>query len=479
MKNTRSTKIRFDHPGFAAWAERLVGQKSKGWVVAMMVALLRRFAQSRMGMPFIVLYIGSQLNRIGAEATKDDPIRLLVLNEERYRADLEVLAARPDVELYALPSRVQHMVNAIWVSEAREISQTDPDAYLHNRHPVIQRARRRLHAFLVKLIPRLARRYRIDGITSCTFYYRQDREWESAGHEVGVPFFALHKENMKDPVTHAATIDRYKRRAFRFAGDRLFLVNQLEKQVILKASCADEARVSVVGALRMDTLYKRVHNPASRTVKNKVVLFSTHHRLGLLEIDGAGSLFNPRRDAGFIRHFTVLHGNFARVAMARPDTEFVIKAKWLGVWHDEIVAAIRETLDVDPDAIPNLTITDSVPAQDLIDAAMVVVGLNSTTVLEAKLAGVPVVVPLFEEAAHKYFASNVYFQKYMDVFTVARTPEELCEHLHRSIDAPRPDQKGLPDAMVQDYLGYFDGQVADRVVTIMKQEIANARQRRA
>lgn len=478
MKSAPEVLSSFSRQQWTARIERLVASDRKEWVGKAAVSIIRYLAQTGFALLVIERYVGQSLELLGGKASAPDCIRLLVLNEERYRADLEVLAARPDVELYALPSRVQLMVNAIWVSEAREISQTDPDAYLHNRHPVIQRARRRLHAFLVKLIPRLARRHRIDGITSCTFYYRQDREWESAGHEVGVPFFALHKENMKDPVTHSATIDRYKRKAFRFAGDRLFLVNQLEKKVILKASCADEARVSVVGALRMDTLYKRVHNPASKMAKNKVVLFSTHHRLGLLEIDGAGSLFNQRRDAGFIRHFTVLHGNFARVAMARPDTEFVIKAKWLGVWHDEIVAAIRETLDLDPDAIPNLTITDSVPAQDLIDAAMVVVGLNSTTVLEAKLAGVPVVVPLFEEAAHKYFASNIYFQKYMDVFTVARTPDELCEHLHRSIDAPRPDQKGLPDAMVQDYLGYFDGQVAERVVTIMKQDIANARQRR-
>jgi hypothetical protein len=108
-----------------------------------------------------------------------------------------------------------------------------------------------------------------------------------------------------------------------------------------------------------------------------------------------------------------------------------------------------------------------------------VVGLNSTTLLEAKLAKVPVILPLFEEAADKYFATNVYFQKYMDVFSVADSAEEFCDLLRRSIDGQPPDQKDIPEAMVQDYLGYFDGKVADRVVAIMRRDIESARQRRA
>jgi hypothetical protein len=479
MKLHRKAMELFSPLHLISKVESLVRREGKSQLGVRTVTLLRRLAQSSLALPLVATYVGSRLSRLGPQAIAPDPIRLLVLNEERYRADLAVLAARPDVELYSLPSRVQHLVNAIWVSQARSVSAADPDAYLLDQHPVIRHVRRRLHAFLARLISRLAKRHRLDGITSCTFYYRQDREWESAGREVGVPFFALHKENMKDPVTHGTTIERYKRKGFRFEGERLFLANQLEKEVILKAGCADEGRISVVGALRMDTLYRRVCNPERKPVADKVVLFSTHHRLGLLEIDGVSGVFNSRRDAGFVRHFSVLHGSFARIALERPKTEFVIKTKWLGIWHDEIVAAIRGSLGIEPDTIPNLTITDSIPAQDLIDSAMVVVGLNSTTLLEAKLAKVPVILPLFEEAADKYFATNVYFQKYMDVFSVADSAEEFCDLLRRSIDGQPPDQKDIPEAMVQDYLGYFDGKVADRVVAIMRRDIESARQRRA
>lgn len=456
----------------------LVRRKKRGRLGSVAVSLLRKVARRDFVIPLIGTYVGSKLVQIGETKTAADTIRLLVLNEERFRADLEVLARRPDVELYSLPSSVQHLVNAIWVSDIREISVSDPDAYLRNEHAEIRRIRRCLHVFLTKLIAWLADNYKLDGITTCAFYYRQDREWESAGREIGVSFFVLHKENMKDPVTHTSTIARYKRKAFRFTGDRLFLFNKLEKEVILKAGCAEESQISIVGGLRMDSLYKRVEAEERRQLRKRIVLFSTHHRLGLLEIPCANSLFNPRRDAGFINHFNVIHGTLASLAVERPDIEFVIKAKWFGIWYEEIVSAIKGATGLTPDRIPNLTITEYVPAQDLIFEAAVVIGMNSTTLLEAKLAGVPVIVPLFEEAANKYFETNVYFQKYLDIFAIAHSADQLREMMLQAVEGNLPKQDAIPRAMIEEYLGFFDGQVADRVVAIMKDDIDHGRSRR-
>src|SRR3546814_19491811 len=51
------------------------------------------------------------------------------------------------------------------------------------------------------------------------------------------------------------------------------------------------------------------------------------------------------------------------------------------------------------DLIPNLRIDSTPSAQDLIFQADAVAAFNSTTMLEASVAGKPVIVPLFEEAA--------------------------------------------------------------------------------
>ncbi|MEE9249915.1 MAG: hypothetical protein V3U93_02155, partial [Alphaproteobacteria bacterium] len=143
-----------------------------------------------------------------------------------------------------------------------------------------------------------------------------------------------------------------------------------------------------------------------------------------------------------------------------------------------IETAIRRTTGLDAETIPNLTITADVPAQTLIEQSAVVVGINSTTLLEAKLFGRPVVVPLFAEAAGKYYDEHVYFQNYLDTFNVARSPEELVEAIDDEL-AGRAPQRTLPAEMVTDYLGFFDGRTSDRVVALMQSDIESARARRA
>ena len=68
---------------------------------------------------------------------------------------------------------------------------------------------------------------------------------ERAGQLVKLPFFVLHKENMMDPVTHTATISRYKKNNFRFNGQKIFLLNDLVKTVVLKSKSATNNQVSV------------------------------------------------------------------------------------------------------------------------------------------------------------------------------------------------------------------------------------------
>jgi hypothetical protein len=370
-----------------------------------------------------------------------------------------------------MPSALQHLVNAIWVSDLRDITRSDPDAYLKNEHKSVKKARNGLHKMLTLILKRLKDKFNINGIVTCSFYYRQDRDWETAAKAANISFFCLNKEIMKDPVTHEATISRYVRKGYKFNGAKLLIGNRLEKYVVLESKCATEDQISVVGALRMDTLFARMQENTDIRERDKVVLFSTHHRSGLLDIEGVTGWFNSRRDAGFVKHFDHLHGEFARTAISRPDTNFVIKTKWDGIWHEEVCSAIRRMLNVEVEDIRNLTVTHSVPAQELIDSSLAVIGLNSTTLLEAKLANVPTVLALFEEAADKYFATNVYFHKYLDVFSVARTSKEMTRIIEQILDGTLPNQPRIPEAMIEDYLGFFDGRVAERVTSAMRQEI--------
>jgi hypothetical protein len=460
---------------------RLVAKQQKTRLQKSLVRLLRFLARRPMADSLVARYVGERLRPI-SERKSGLPLRLLVLNEERYRADLDELGKHPDVELISLPSSLQLMINAICLSSIRHITDGDTVVFRKQTAPAIRSARESLRRFLIRLLKRLAQLQGIDALVTCTFYYAQDREWEAACREVGIPFVILHKENMKDPVIHEHAIRRYHKYLYKFGGHRLFLFNDLERDLILKAEAAsprDATRISVVGGLRMDAIHRRVSAGLVQSPRRQVTLFSSHHCIGLLTLGDRLGFFSDDPNEGFVRYFDNVHATMARLAAENPDIDVWIKPKWMNIWEDRIVDSIRRGTGLEPADIPNLHISVDKPAQQLIEESAVVVGINSTTLLEAKLFGRPVVVPLFDEAAGKYYNDHVYFHDYLDdAFSVARSPNEMIECILGELDGRRPPRQ-IPDQMIKDYLGYFDGKVSERVVCQIRADIEETAAQRA
>jgi len=103
-----------------------------------------------------------------------------------------------------------------------------------------------------------------------------------------------------------------------------------------------------------------------------------------------------------------------------------------------------------------------------------VIGFNSTVLIEAGLLGRPVVMPLLGEARDRYLHSNVYFLKYAeDAFIVPRTSEEFLRAIQKGTRSGSTT-KEIPSEMVDDYFGFFDGGVSNRVVSEMIGEVRKA-----
>ena len=166
------------------------------------------------------MYISNKIIKNKDAIDTEDCINLLILNSERYEADLEVLQAHQYVNLFLLPSNIQHLVNAIWVSDIRNQTIEDPDAYLCNKSKEIIKARDSLKRFLIVFLEKLNRTIEFDALVTCTFYYRQDREWELACSDLFIPFFVLHKENMKDDAIYETYVNRYRERRYKFSGNK-------------------------------------------------------------------------------------------------------------------------------------------------------------------------------------------------------------------------------------------------------------------
>ena len=105
-------------------------------------------------------------------------------------------------------------------------------------------------------------------------------------------------------------------------------------------------------------------------------------------------------------------------------------------WKQDLQRAFQDW-GVDPGNLPsNLRIDAKGDAQDLILSASVVVALNSTTLIEAAVAGLPVILPNFRYLREGPHSGDVRFCEYSDVFDVPDTGDELIEMVLRRLREP-------------------------------------------
>lgn len=437
-------------------------------------------------MPLLLLYVKCRVKPFQNRKQKTGvKIKILAVHSPRYVPDQECLSEHPDIEIWVLPHDVQALVNSIFIRDQAKIMAgldaiESSVAFREGTIPEIAKGRAKLQEYLKLFIPRMMRTLGVDGMMSCSFFYLLDLDWQIACKTTNTPFFALHKENMQDPVTHPHMIKRYCDMKLKFEGQRLFLYNNLVRSVLLKCGVCDESTITVTGACRMDALFRKVKHGQCAAPRRQVTFFSSHHAIGLLALKNHNGYFSIDRDEGFVNWFDQVHAAIISFARKYPDIEVYIKPKWGGRWIEQIKDSARRiaNIDLDKSDIPNLHIVWEEAAQNLIETSSVIVGVNSTTLLESLIIGRPVIVPLFEEAKDKYYDNHIYFKDYQDqVFNVIRSPDLLENAILSELDGTAA-KRVVPREMIEDYLGYFDDQATVRVVEQMKKDIIELKNNR-
>ena len=105
----------------------------------------------------------------------------------------------------------------------------------------------------------------------------------------------------------------------------------------------------------------------------------------------------------------------------------------------------------------NILIDANLDPQQLILDADVVVGINSTTILEAAIAGKPVVVPYFDDLKNSHADHAVRFK---DAFHTLDVASNACE-LARLVEQRAKIQTEIPNAIMKQRKHYFAKYVSD------------------
>jgi len=406
---------------------------------------------------------------------KGNRIRLLMLSHKRFMSDVRILAEHPDFDVVVLHQDWQGRVNQHLAGKGAGSSKDvliPSDCVLP----------------MTNFVRNFLQRNEIDVVVSACIWYRQDVTFGAPAQQLGIPYVVLHRESLKTrPRHHAWMTDTVRRFGDKngFLGHTIIFHNQPMCDLMARIGYAGPERTLNGGCLRMDELVHRVHAARKGTLetgktqrRQQVAMFSFAPGIGLNDLKVQP--FPQKWFLGWFRLFERSHAAIAELAREMPDVDFIIKPKWEGYWIEWVKQAILAA-GIDPETLPNLTITTKADPHDLVLDSDVICGFASTCLLEAGIAGKPVVVPDFEEAVEPLYRERVQLLDYYHLFDAADSPEAFRQMVKARLADPAIDAETMRqrDAAFDEWVSDIEGNALDKYTQALREAAEWGRLRRA
>jgi len=314
----------------------------------------------------------------------------------------------------------------------------------------------------------------VDVVLTGNFGYFTEREFATVLEEAGTPFIAMHKENLKSPGRVKFWHTIYTERRGQFTGRSILVYNEVERDLQISSQVMSPEKIKVTGMPRLDKFHRwrRAHAALKPEVSRPLVLLFAFDRADKLPairrkpaagIPGNVEPMNGQLggNLSWAQLGDGLHRAIVRLAKERPDLDIVIKTKDRLRRQKDIMEMLAATGQELP---TNLRLVTSGDPFDLVAASTVVIGFNTSGLLEALAAGKPVVVPWFGEASHPEMREHII--DLGDAVDYGYSPDELIKHVCRHADnAAGASAELTPEtaAALRHWAGNDDGASGHRV----------------
>ncbi|NWG24080.1 MAG: hypothetical protein HXY30_06615 [Pseudorhodoplanes sp.] len=416
----------------------------------------------------------------GLPAPASPACRIMVLNLNKPGFPADVAASFGDAHDVALVSWPTYALTSF--SAALLAPELSNKRYATD-DPAIEATKQRYRRFLLEVWQALTRSCPIDAVLTANYGYYNQREFAAALQEAGTPFIALHKENVKSPGRLKYWEPIYRARG-RFEGSKILVYSETERALQIAGGVADANAIVVTGMPRLDRVHRwrREHGGTAAANPRQVLFFAfwAREKLTAYERVTDARLRVDSNEEWSRRNWNVLcEGTYRAVielARARPDIRVVLKTKPQSIRLDEVLRSLGEYGGELP---PNFSIVKGGDPVELIAESKVVIGFNSTALLEALAAGKTVIVPDFGEARDPAMSELVI--DLGDAVQKAHSPDDLKRLVCLELDSPAtvPEQLDPTAARtLREWVGNDDGGAGRRVLDSVRREIGRTRDRR-
>lgn len=406
---------------------------------------------------FLALLFRLNLRKINSINPKQKTkYRIIVLgklggNEDLYRSQKE---NNKYVAYYYFPRIFVKMIFNSIVQNHKEIHDYK---YLTNNKNV-NVSKLKLRKFLVILLKNIRKNFDFDGFISFNFCYKAERELQAAATIEKLKFICLHKENVYTPGENLVSKYIYKKHLGKFEGYTIAVYSEKEKKDILDAKLIDKKRIKVIGCARSDQAFSYRNIIPSY----KIVYYSIENGRGTPERffkiypDKFRNIFNfsGKKFSNFswdeIHNKTIK--NLIKLASEDKKLRIIIKEKQ-GAYNNYKDLKLPS----------NCTLIFGGTGEKFLKDCKVVIGLNTTAILEAIAANRYILIPFYKHKNDNYkknFLLNLRLSQNNYVFEEREFYKKIKFHLSKKYKLNKNNNNQFS---LNYYLGNIDGKSSKRL----------------
>ena len=316
---------------------------------------------------------------------------------------------------------------------------------------------------------------KFDSIITPSLWYMQDKAFEKASFKLNKKYFILHKENSFDERDFGTVLKIYLSQLNEFQDNCYVSVyNQSMRKLILETKTFKPENIICSGCPRIDKLVNLSKNNFIKKInQNKTVIFASFsYNLGVYILDKKknlkrGSAFEAH-DSKIVDFFNHVHLEYIDIAAKNKKFNFIIKLKYKHIWQNKILKLIRLKETQLGFKINNLTIADeNISISSILPQCRLLIGLNSLTLVEAKILSLPIISPIFPEI-EKYEEFFLFTKYYNDVIKISRSAHEFRLQIENNLNNEiKHDFNNKTKQFIIDFFGYTDGKNSERCIKFL------------
>ena len=401
---------------------------------------------------------------------KNSTKKILVLNKIRFWKDLEELDKSESLEFfYFEKSKMSLLIEPFVKTIRKKIKSPTNVTYWHdykNEKFFIDylNSHSKFIFYFLKYFNFLNR---FDSIITPSLWYLQDQALEKGANLLNKRFIFLHKENSVQNSNIEEQTNIIKKRLINF-GPMSFVVvyNENSKRLICETKKIDANRIFVLGCPRIDEYVK-----SSSNTPKTITLSSFRYDLSLNYFKAYDRTNHPfeTNDKNLILFFNKVHSLFIDLAAKNKKKEFLIKIKYSHIWKKKIEDLIIEKENKINRKIVNLKIiSNEVHMSQVLQNTKLLIGINSLSLVEARILGIPCIVPNFKTIEN--YDKELFFRDYFNNELIeVKDENEFNTKINFFLD--KNFEKKITEynkLFIKEFFGFIDGKNTSRNVNFLK-----------